>query len=79
MGQAPGRSNKYSYGPEREYLFAEDLEALTGIPASTWRYWASVDEGPHSHLLGRRRVWPKADVDAWLLEQAQKKAQKAGA
>jgi len=63
----------------RAYYFAEDLESLTGIPASTWRYWASVGDGPHSHLLGRRRVWPKADVDAWLNEQAQKETEKARA
>jgi hypothetical protein len=61
----------------RAYYFAEDLESLTGIPASTWRYWASVNEGPPSHLLGRRRVWPKANADAWLTEQAEKKAPQA--
>jgi prophage regulatory protein len=70
MEQAPGRSNKYGHGPEREYDFAEDLEARTGIPASTWRYWASVNQGPPSHLLGRRRVWPRASTDQWLAEQA---------
>ena len=63
----------------RVYYFAEDLESLTGIPASTWRYWATVNQGPRSILLGRRRVWPKADLDAWLIEQAQKETEKARA
>lgn len=54
---------------EREYLFAEELEVLTGIPQSTWRYWSSIDQGPPSFLLGRRRVWRKTAVDAWLAEQ----------
>ena len=54
---------------EREYFYAEDLEQRTGIPKSTWRFWASVGKGPHSFLLGRRRVWPKAAVDEWLAEQ----------
>jgi predicted DNA-binding transcriptional regulator AlpA len=64
---------------EREYLFSNDLEEMTGIPASTWRFWAVNNQGPHSFLLGRRRVWAKADVDAWLIEQAQKNAQPADA
>jgi prophage regulatory protein len=64
---------------EREYFYADDLEALTGIPASTWRFWAANNQGPHSFLLGRRRVWRKADVDAWLMEQAHKKTQTAEA
>jgi prophage regulatory protein len=53
----------------RQYLFAEDLEALTGIPQSTWRFWASVKKGPPSHRLGRRRVWPRTGVEQWLTEQ----------
>ena len=53
----------------REYLFAEDLETKTGIPASTWRYWASVRQGPASFLIGRRRVWKLADVEKWLEQQ----------
>ena len=64
---------------EREYLFSSDLEEMTGIPASTWRFWAVNNQGPHSFLLGRRRVWARADVDAWLIEQAQKETEQARA
>jgi predicted DNA-binding transcriptional regulator AlpA len=53
----------------REIVYAEDLETLTGIPASTWRYWASVGQGPASFKLGRRRVWRRAVVDEWLAGQ----------
>jgi predicted DNA-binding transcriptional regulator AlpA len=67
----------------REFLFSTDLEDMTGIAASTWRFWATTGEGPPSQMLGRRRVWRKSDVDAWLIEQARKQAeqteQKAGA
>jgi prophage regulatory protein len=52
-----------------EYLGSVDLEALTGTKASTWRYWASIGEGPASFKLGRRRVWKKSAVLAWLAEQ----------
>lgn len=52
-----------------EYLDSDDLEKLTGTKASTWRYWAMLGQGPASFKLGRRRVWRKAGVLAWLAEQ----------
>ncbi|MGY1948648.1 helix-turn-helix transcriptional regulator [Nocardia asiatica] len=53
-----------------EYLRAKDCEALTGIPAATWRWWAHVGRGPASFKLGaRRRVWRKSVVLAWIEEQ----------
>jgi prophage regulatory protein len=54
---------------DSEYLDSQDLEYLTGTKASTWRYWAMLGEGPVSFKLGRRRVWKKASVLAWLAEQ----------
>ena len=54
---------------EREIVSALELEQLTGTKASTWRYWASIGQGPPSFKLGRRRVWKKSSVLAWLAEQ----------
>jgi prophage regulatory protein len=54
---------------DREIVGALDLEKLTGTKASTWRYWASIGQGPASFKLGRRRVWKKSIVLAWLAEQ----------
>lgn len=54
---------------DRELVSAVDLEKLTGTKASTWRYWASIGTGPSSFKLGRRRVWKKSSVLAWLAEQ----------
>jgi prophage regulatory protein len=54
---------------DRELLGARDLEALTGTKAATWRYWASIGEGPESFKLGKRRVWKKSVVREWLGEQ----------
>ncbi|MFE3002968.1 helix-turn-helix transcriptional regulator [Nocardia sp. NPDC059246] len=51
------------------YLQAKDCEELTGIPASTWRYWAHIGSGPVSFKLGRRRVWRKSVILAWIAEQ----------
>ena len=55
--------------PPSDYVDAEDLEQMTGTPKATWRYWASIGQGPRSFKLGRRRVWRKADVMAWIDEQ----------
>jgi prophage regulatory protein len=55
---------------ETEYVDSKQLEKLTGTRASTWRYWASVGEGPSSFKLGRRRVWKRSTVEAWLAEQS---------
>lgn len=52
-----------------EFWDAEDLEKFTGTAASTWRYWASIGKGPRSFRLGKRRVWRRAVVEAWLAEQ----------
>lgn len=54
---------------ENEYLSAADLEALTGTPESTWRYFAHVGRGPASLKIGRRRVWKKSTVLEWLADQ----------
>jgi predicted DNA-binding transcriptional regulator AlpA len=52
-----------------DYMTADELEELTGTRASTFRYWASIGEGPASFKLGRRRVWKKSTVLAWLESQ----------
>lgn len=52
-----------------EYLDSIELEELTGTKASTWRYWASIGQGPPSFKLGRRRVWKRAVVAQWIAEQ----------
>lgn len=52
-----------------EYMGAPDLERMTGTKASTWRYWAMLGTGPASFKLGRRRVWRRAEVLAWIAQQ----------
>jgi hypothetical protein len=45
------------------------LEDWTGTPASTWRYWAHIGTGPASLKIGRRRVWKRSTMLAWLAQQ----------
>lgn len=54
---------------ERELLDSRGLAALTGTPASTWRYWATIGQGPASFKIGKRRVWRRSVVMQWLSEQ----------
>ncbi|WP_346427293.1 MULTISPECIES: DNA-binding protein [Mycobacterium] len=54
---------------DKEFMGALDLEKWTGTKASTWRYWACIGIGPTSFKIGRRRVWRKSSVLAWLAEQ----------
>ena len=54
---------------EREYLGAAELEEWTGIPESSWRYFAMLNKGPASMKIGRRRVWKRSDVEVWLAAQ----------
>jgi prophage regulatory protein len=52
--------------PEYAYYDNADLEAMTGIPKATWRYWHSIGQGPPSMKIGRKRVYRKSAVHAWL-------------
>ncbi len=56
-------------GQQADYLSSAALEQLTGTPASTWRYWAMNDTGPRSFKIGRRRVWRRSEVLAWISAQ----------
>jgi prophage regulatory protein len=60
------RSGKQVNELESQYYSAEQLEQLTGTPASTWRYWAHLGTGPTSIKIGRRRVWKRSSILAWL-------------
>jgi|GEM_PF-643442 len=52
-----------------EFWNAKRVSTFTGIPEGTLRYWVHVGEGPTSFKLGKRRVWRKSVVLAWLAEQ----------
>lgn len=49
-----------------EFVGAAGLQELTGIKASTWRYWAMTGFGPVSFKIGRRRMWKTSEVLEWI-------------
>jgi prophage regulatory protein len=56
-----------------EYYDSKALKGWTGTKASTWRYWDTSGTGPAgfppSFRIGRRLVWKKSAVLAWLEDQ----------
>jgi predicted DNA-binding transcriptional regulator AlpA len=60
-----------------DLMRTEEVSQETGIPAATLRYWRHIGTGPRSARLGRRVVYRRSDVEAWIaaqFEAAEKKA-----
>lgn len=51
------------------FLTVSQVAEETGVAAGTLRYWRHVNEGPESFRLGRRVVYRRSAVDAWLEAQ----------
>lgn len=41
-------------------------EEFPWIPRNTWYHWRATGKGPKSARLGRRVVYRRSDVDAWV-------------
>lgn len=52
---------------------AELAEWLRTSPA-TVRYWRSIGTGPPSYKVGRRVIYDRAEVDAWIDQKRQGRA-----
>ena len=62
-----------------DLLTTAEVAQIMRAPVSTLRYWRYLGTGPHSFRLGRCVVYRRADVTAWLLEQAEAgRAERAG-
>lgn len=59
-----------------DLMTTEEVSALTRSPAETVRYWRHIGKGPRSFKLGRRVVYERADVLAWI--EGQRTEQSAG-
>ncbi len=51
---------------EPEYMTTAEVAELLRAPISTVRYWRHVHQGPRSFSVGRRVLYRRADVAAWL-------------
>jgi excisionase family DNA binding protein len=54
--------------PDRtaELLTIAEAALLLRAPVATLRYWRHLGTGPHSFRLGRRVVYRREDLHAWI-------------
>jgi excisionase family DNA binding protein len=50
-------------------MSTRETATYLGVPKSTLDYWAYNQTGPRFTLIGGRRRYRKADLDAWLARQ----------
>lgn len=51
------------------YMTTEELAELLRTSPETCRYWRHNGTGPKSFKVGRRVLYDRADVQAWLTDQ----------
>ncbi|MFO6454077.1 MULTISPECIES: helix-turn-helix domain-containing protein [unclassified Aeromicrobium] len=49
-----------------ELLTTEEVAKIARTTPGTVRYWFHSNRGPRSLKVGRRRLYDRADVEAWL-------------
>lgn len=54
-----------------DLLTVDEIAAELRVPEGTFRSWRSRNQGPRSFRLGRRVVYRRSDVEAWLVAQEQ--------
>ncbi len=53
-------------GHEPELLTVTEAADVLRVPIATLRYWRHLRTGPHSFRLGRRVVYRRDDLRAWI-------------
>lgn len=53
-------------GHNPDLLTIGEAAAVLRAPVATLRYWRHLGTGPHSFRVGRRVVYRRDDLDAWI-------------
>lgn len=51
-----------------DYLTTEEVAQQLRTPVETVRYWRHVDKGPKSFKVGRRVLYAREDVEAFIAQ-----------
>ena len=62
--QIPDRD--HTAEPASELLTIAEAAQLLRAPVATLRYWRHLGTGPHSFRLGRRVLYRRDDLHAWI-------------
>ncbi len=65
--QTPGPD--HTTEPPTELLTITEAADLLRAPVATLRYWRHLGTGPRSFRLGRRVLYRRDDLQAWVEEQ----------
>jgi predicted DNA-binding transcriptional regulator AlpA len=63
------RSKQGPMNEPDDLLTTAEVALIVRAPVSTVRYWRYLDPDPKCFNLGRRVVYWRADVSAWLAER----------
>lgn len=55
-----------NFSAQPELLTISEAADLLRAPVATLRYWRHIGSGPAGFRLGRRVVYRRADVQAWI-------------
>lgn len=59
----------YTAGVAEGLITIQRLSEEIGVPEATLRYWRQQGTGPKSARIGRRVMYRRADVEAWIQAQ----------
>jgi DNA-binding transcriptional MerR regulator len=54
---------------DQDLLTIDEAAQLVRAPVATLRYWRHLGTGPRGFRVGRRVVYRRGDVAAWLRQQ----------
>jgi excisionase family DNA binding protein len=49
-----------------EYLTTQEVAEILRTPSETVRYWRHIGKGPQSFKIGRRVLYDRRDVEAFI-------------
>jgi predicted DNA-binding transcriptional regulator AlpA len=52
-----------------EIMTTRQVSETTGIPVGTLRFWRHTNQGPASFSLGKKVVYRRSELEAWIAEQ----------